>query len=81
MLRKRYGEEAFAKYAVRREATRKHAAAYETLASQGDLQTIYQFGENMIDEAAIVIDPNRITLPGFAHSIELPLENPYSDMV
>ena len=81
MLKKRYGEDAFAEYAVRREATRKHAAAYETLASQGDLQTIYQFGENMIDESAIVIDPNRITLPGFAHSIELPQENPYSDMV
>lgn len=81
MLKKRYGEAAFAKYATRRERTRKQAAAYDTSASQGDLQTIYQFGENMIDESAIVIDPARITLPGFTQTIELPLDNPYADMM
>lgn len=81
MLKRRYGDDAFAKYAKRRERTRKQAAAYDNSASQGDLQTIYQFGENMIDESEIVIEPERITLPGFAQAIELPLDNPYADMV
>ena len=81
MLTKRYGEVAFAKYRERREATRQQAVAYDLSACHGDLQTIYRFGENMIDESAIVIDPARITLPGFAQAIELPRENPYADMV
>ena len=81
MLKKRYGEAAFADYANRRELTRKRAAAYDAEASRGNLQTIYQFGENMIDESAITIDSSQVTLPGFAHPIDLPQKNPYADMV
>jgi acetoacetyl-[acyl-carrier protein] synthase len=80
MLQKRYGEAAFSNYVAQRQATRAQAAAYERSASQGDLQTIYHFGENMIDESAIVIDPQSISLPGFAQKIELPLYNPFPDM-
>ncbi|MBP6279184.1 MAG: hypothetical protein KA388_05420, partial [Rhodocyclaceae bacterium] len=81
MLLKRYGEAAFADYTARREATRKHAAAYDAEASRGNLQTIYQFGENMIDESAITIASTHLTLPGFAHAINLPTTNPFGDMV
>ncbi len=80
MLKKRYGEVAFASYAQRREQVRAQAQAYDAAACRGDLQTIYQFGENMIDESAIRITPESLTLPGFVQPIALPVDNPFSDM-
>lgn len=80
MLKKRYGEAEFSAYLQRRTATRGQAQAYDEAACRGDLQTIYQFGENMIDESAISLTPNSLSLPGFAHPIALPGDNPFSDM-
>jgi acetoacetyl-[acyl-carrier protein] synthase len=81
MLGKRYGAAAVTAYVARREQVRAKALAYDTAACRGDLQTIYQVGENMIDEAAIVIEPGQLTLPGYAQPIRLPSDNPYPDMV
>jgi acetoacetyl-[acyl-carrier protein] synthase len=81
MMTKRYGEEAMAAYRERRETVRQQAQAYEQAALAGDLNTIYRFGENMIDEAGITITSDSITMPGFDHKIDLAAENPYQDMV
>ncbi len=81
MLAKRYGEEAIAQYHSRRETVRAEAAKYEASALEGNLNTVYKFGENMIDEAEISVTPERITLPSFEQSVDLNLENPYTDMV
>lgn len=81
MLRKRYGDGAFANYCLRREGVRDKAQAYDISAAQGDLQVIYQFGEDMIDEAAIEITDSALKLPGFAQIVDLNLKNPYEDML
>src|SRR5690554_1124849 len=81
MLQKRYGKQAFADYCKRRESVRAAAAAYDQAALRGDFQTIYRFGENMIDEKAIVFRDGGIQLPGFASPINLQMTNRFEDMV
>ncbi len=81
MMAKRYGDVAMGDYHSRREGVRSQAAAYEESALQGNLNTIYKFGENMIDEADIIVTKDSVKMPGFAQEVDLQLENPYTDMV
>ena len=80
MLRKRYGEQAYSAYQKREEAVAAHAQQYNEAALQGDLQAVYKFGENMIDENQIELDAQQLRVPGFAKPIPLDLENVYGDM-
>lgn len=81
MLTKRYGEEAMKAYHDRRETVRAKAAEYEQAVLAGDLNVIYRFGENMIDESAIDVNEERLIMPGFENQVDLALPNPYEDMV
>ncbi len=80
MLKKRYGKDVFTDYLLRREETRDCAESYDMKASLGDLQTIYRFGEGMIDETQIEISTDSIKVPGFVQPINLDMDNPYGDM-
>jgi acetoacetyl-[acyl-carrier protein] synthase len=80
MMKKRHGETAFAAYAGKREAIRETSTRYDESANRGDLKTIYRFGENIIDDMSITIDPQQLKLPGFAQAVNLALANPYPDM-
>ncbi|HTN30235.1 MAG TPA: beta-ketoacyl synthase, partial [Pseudomonas sp.] len=81
MLRKRHGEAAFDAYLARREASRAAANAYDQQALRGQLDVLYRFGEDMIDEHALQIDDQRVQIPGFAQPVRYPTANPYRDMV
>ncbi|MCW8194156.1 beta-ketoacyl synthase [Proteobacteria bacterium 005FR1] len=80
MLEKRYGKQAFSDYQSRREQTREQALAYEGAAQNGELRTIYRFGQNMIDESGIEIGEKELKMPSFARPVSLDLDNPYDDM-
>jgi len=80
MLGKRYGEVAMKDYQAKRESTRQQATDYDDKASKGDLQVIYRFGEDMIDESKIELNDKSLVMPGFKHKIELPQDNPFKDM-
>lgn len=81
MLRRRYGAKAFADYTERRKQIQVAAAAYDARASKGQFDTIYHFGEGMIDESQIEISADSIRLPGFAQGIDLRFQNRFTDMV
>ncbi|MFA7269905.1 MAG: beta-ketoacyl synthase [Sterolibacterium sp.] len=81
MLKKRHGESAFQSYLELRQGVRQKAKAYDESASRGNLMTIYRFGENLIDESAIAIEKDQLSLPGYAHPISLAMQNRYADMV
>lgn len=49
-------------------------------ANCGDLKTIYRFGEDMIDESQIDLSDDAISVPGFAQSVNLNMDNLYGDM-
>lgn len=80
MLAKRHGEQTLTAHRKRNEAVSEQAAAYDTRASRGELSAIYRFGEGLVDESAIEMSAERITLPGLP-TVELPDSNPFEDMV
>ncbi|HDZ55608.1 MAG TPA: beta-ketoacyl synthase [Pseudomonas xinjiangensis] len=81
MLRKRYGEQRFADYAARREETRATAAAYNQLALKGQLDVIYNFGLDMIDDQAIDIAPDKMHIPGFSQALIFRKDDRFKDML
>ncbi|MDQ2077298.1 beta-ketoacyl synthase [Marinimicrobium sp. ABcell2] len=80
MMRKRHGESAVNSYVERRESVRARAAAYDAGALQGRFDTIYQFGEGLIDEADLTLSDKSINVPGFEQEISLELPNRFADM-
>lgn len=81
MLARRYGAEQMETYLRRREDVRARAAAYDAAALKGDFQTIYHFGEGLIDESQIAIDDASVSLPGYEQAIDLKFINRYDDMI
>jgi acetoacetyl-[acyl-carrier protein] synthase len=80
MLSRRYGAEAVAAYKAQRKAVVIKANDYDQQALTGNFDTIYHFGKNLIDESLITISQSQVTLPGFAHPIDLQLVNRFADM-
>ncbi len=81
MLHKRYGSTAYERYLSKLEDTRRKAESYDQAAIRGDFQTIYQFGQNMIDDAQLQIDAGQLVVPGYANPIDLQLPNRFEDMI
>ena len=80
MLRKRYGDDQYAEYEIRRTETRKVAAAYEQRALLGQLDVIYNFGQDMIDDREISITEQQISIPGFSQPLVFDEDSRFSDM-
>lgn len=78
-LRKRYGDAVFADYQQRNREVRHQANAYDESASQGELNVIYLFGQQGINEEDIEIDRDGITIPGFEKPIMYATEKEYPD--
>ena len=79
MLLKRYGDR-FMDYIDPRETTRKSAADYAFQADRGNLAVIYRFGEELIDEQAVVITTTGMSIPGCSREIEFNTINVWQDM-
>ncbi len=81
MMSKRYGEARMKAYRQRREQVRRQSEAYDQAAMQGRFDTIYNFGENLIDESRIEVSDKCVVIPGFENPVDLDLSNNYEDMV
>jgi len=81
LLAKRYGQSQVAEFLSLQSTAKISADEYDKTATQGDLQTIYKFGENMLDEDSISFSETAIKLPGFKQPIMLNTDNKYSDMI
>lgn len=79
MLSRRHGAEMDA-YRTRREQTRQAAAAYAARADQGQLDVVYRFGEQVIEEKDIRITPKGMKVPGYEHDVVFDHTNPWQDM-
>ncbi|QBN08853.1 beta-ketoacyl synthase [Enterobacter cloacae complex sp.] len=78
-LRKRYGDAVFADYQQRNREVQHQANAYDESASQGELNVIYLFGQQGINEEDIKIARDGITIPGFEKPITYATEKEYPD--
>jgi acetoacetyl-[acyl-carrier protein] synthase len=79
MLSRRYGA-AMADYRSRLEQTRQRAADYELRADRAELDVIYRFGEQVIDDSAIQFSRDGLTMPGFGKAVIFDKSNPWADM-
>jgi acetoacetyl-[acyl-carrier protein] synthase len=80
MLAKRHGKDAMTEHAKRNEAIRAQIHDYDQRATAGQVATIYQFGEGVLDGDDLTITTSAITIPGYGQTIDLDLANPYPDM-
>jgi acetoacetyl-[acyl-carrier protein] synthase len=81
MLKNRYGEAAFAAYCAKREQTRANAEEYDRRAREGELDIIYNFGNDLIDEQQIELSPEGIQVPGFAQTLRYKKDERFADML
>ncbi len=81
MLKKRHGETAFADYVARREQTRTNAKAYDQRALHGQLDIIYNFGQDMIEDQAIEITAEQMRIPGFSQPLVFKKDERFKDML
>ncbi|WP_028626770.1 beta-ketoacyl synthase [Metapseudomonas resinovorans] len=81
MLKKRYGETAFATYVAKREQTRANAEEYDRRARLGEFDIIYNFGNDLIDEQQIELSPEGIQVPGFAQTLRYRKDERFADML
>ena len=79
MLAARYGDK-FQDYLLQREKTRAAAADYAERADAAELNVIYRFGDDLINDAEVTISRRELRLPGFAQSVLFKTENPWPDM-
>lgn len=81
MLAKRYSAQEIETYESRRQLVRQNANAYDSSATQGNFDTIYHFGQDLIDENDIQMTKTEIHIPGFANPIDLNMKNRFKDMM
>ena len=65
----------------KREQVRHKASAYDVAATQGNFDTIYHFGQDLIDENDIHMTDEKMHIPGFANPIDLKMKNRFKDMM
>ncbi len=70
-LEKAHGKNKLASYADRNEGVKSLAEDYQSKASAGVLNPIYEFGSNLIDEESIEAQRESIKIPGYATAISL----------
>lgn len=81
MIEKRYGKDVFNAYIDKTEKVLEAQKVYQEKADNGEFDLIYRFGEGMIEESDIVLTKDSMSIPNFEHEIELPKNNPFSDMI
>lgn len=80
MLTQRWGEKHMQAWRRRNEPVAIAAADYNAGADNGKYPPIYNFGDGVLDGDDITISASEIQIPGFGHSVNLDLDNPYEDM-
>lgn len=81
MLRKRHGEAAMTAWQTKREATRAEATRYDQQALRGQLDILYNFGHDLIDDQQLQLSADGIQVPGFAQPLLYRKDERYSDML
>lgn len=80
MMAKRWGDKYMQDWRKRNDAVAARALDYDQGAEGDEYPPIYNFGNGVLDGEDISISENEIQIPGFGHSVNLDLENPYEDM-
>jgi len=77
-LEKHYGKKQMGVFQQAQSVAVEKASSYLHSADKGELNPIYEFGTDLIDESQITITPDAISLPGYAQPITLGDDEGYS---
>jgi acetoacetyl-[acyl-carrier protein] synthase len=80
MLEQKHGAAALTAHDRRHESVQRQIEDYDVRMSRGEVAPIYQFGEGVLEATDLTITDTRIRVPGYAHSIELDVDDPYPEM-
>lgn len=79
MLVNKHGVKAMNEYLVRRETTLEAISEYDNDACAGHYNTIYQFGENVLDTTDIEMSGQAMNVSGQQKAVNLDVPNSYAD--
>jgi acetoacetyl-[acyl-carrier protein] synthase len=77
MLERRWGRDAVAAYRRRAEAVAAEANAYDDAMCESTIDSIYRFGEGVLEGDDLDITAHEIRLPGFGLPVSLDIADPY----
>jgi len=77
IMTRRHGATAMARHAQRNDAVHRSAADYDAAASRGEAETIYRYGEGVLEGEDLELSPDSIGIPGYDEAIPLDMRNPY----
>ena len=80
MLAKRWGSKAISAYQHKAEAVQAHADAYDAQMQAEPIESIYKFGEGVLDGDDLDVNEERIKVPGFELEVDLTGPTPYQDI-
>ncbi len=80
MLARKHGSKAMTSHQQRNEAVAAATQDYDARMTRGELRSIYQFGEGVLEGEDLRISAEAIRVPGYEQPLSLVLENPYPDM-
>lgn len=81
LLQQRHGQSAWSAYCAKRENVAAAALRYQSAALLGDLTPIYEFGSKMIDEAQVLFEEGKLSVPGFRHPVDLQESEGFDDFI
>ena len=79
MLQKKYGIAAIDRYNRLNVRVKVQSEANDLRACQGKERIIYKFGESVMDQSSVSMTQETVSLSSFAHEIDLPTMNPYTE--
>ena len=78
LLATRHGKAALARWARRNEAVAEAADDYDRAATAGAAETIYRYGDGVLDGADLVVTAQSLEAPGYGSAIDLGVANPFA---
>ncbi|HET6472833.1 MAG TPA: beta-ketoacyl synthase [Pseudomonadales bacterium] len=81
MLAQKHGAAALSAHDKRHEPIRRAIDDYDVRMSRGEVAPIYQFGEGVLEGTDIAITDTQIKVPGYAHPIDIAVDDPYPEMI
>ena len=80
MLTTRYGKRSMKRSRAKNEKVHEVSCSYDENATESSFQSIYRFGEDVLDGEDLAFSPDAIGVRGYSKPIGLRFQNPYSDM-
>jgi acetoacetyl-[acyl-carrier protein] synthase len=78
-LAHKHGASAVSGWKAKREHTREKAAAYDQQATLGLARPTYLYDHQVLEGYDLTITDKAIHFPGYAHNVDIDVENPFSD--